>query len=184
MNEKIRNWRVGLAIVGVLLLSGCATFNPSKEVFKEKATYNSREFSLPPDLLYQAVIKVIYSQQFAIEKEDKEKGFILAKRYFQKGKRNIILILQAKIIPEIDKSILYLNALQTSERLFVADRTRFFLWLIPLPGGGGKEASKIKEEEKIIEDRKFYQRFFDRIEEEINKPKEELKDKAERKEEK
>ncbi|OQX53929.1 MAG: hypothetical protein B5M48_02070 [Candidatus Omnitrophica bacterium 4484_213] len=73
-----------------------------------------------------------------------------------------------------------------SERLFVADRTRFFLWLIPLPGGGDKEVSKIKEEEKIIEDRKFYQRFFDRdrIEEEINKPKEELKDKVERKEEK
>ena len=63
----------------------------------------------------------------------------------------------------------------------MADRTRFFLWLIPLPGGGGKEASKIKEEEKIIEDQEFYQRFFEEIEEEINKPKEEPKDKTEEK---
>jgi len=168
----------------VFFLSGCATFSPSKEVFKEKATYNSKEFSVSNDILYQVIIKVIYSQNFAIENEDKEKGFILAKRYFQKGKRNIILVLQAKIIPDKeDKSLLYLNALQTTERLFVADRTRFFLWLIPLPGGGGKEASKIKEEEKIIEDKEFYQRFFKEIEEEIKKSKEEPKDKVEEKKE-
>ena len=166
--------KTGIAVLAVLFLSGCATFNPSREVFKEKVTYNSKEFSVSGGLLYQAVIKVIYAQKFVIEKEDKEGGFILAKRYFQRGKRNIILILQAKLISETDKSVLYLNALQTSERLFVADRTRFFLWLIPLPGGGGKEASKIKEGEKIIEDREFYQKFFDRIEEEINKSKEEL----------
>ena len=168
----------------VFFLSGCATFSPSKEVFKEKSTYNSREFPVSSDLLYQAIIKVICSQNFVIDNEDKAKGFILAKRYFQQGKRNIIVILQAKTISDReDKSALYLNALQTTERLFVADRTRFFLWLIPLPGGGGKEASKIKEEEKIIEDREFYQRFFDEIEKEINKPKEEPKDKTEEKKE-
>jgi len=174
---------VGLLCL-VFFLSGCATFSPSKEVFKEKATYNSKEFTVSSDILYQAIIKVICSQNFVIENEDKEKSFILAKRYFQKGKRNIILVLQAKIISEKeDKTTLYLNALQTTERLFVADRTRFFLWLIPLPGGGGKEASKIKEEEKIIEDQEFYQRFFEEIEEEINKPKEEPKDKTTEKKE-
>jgi hypothetical protein len=165
----------------VFFLSGCVTFSPSKEVFKEKATYNSKEFSVSSDLLYQAIIKVIYSQNFSIENEDKEKGFILAKRYFQKGKRNIILVLQAKIISDKeDKSNLYLNALQITERLFVADRTRFFLWLIPLPGGGGKEASKIKEEEKIIEDQEFYQRFFEKIKEGIKTLKEikEIQDKT------
>ena len=63
----------------------------------------------------------------------------------------------------------------------MADRTRFFLWLIPLPGGGGKEASKIKEEEKTIEDKEFYQRFFEEIEEGIKNLKE-IQDKTKEKE--
>ncbi len=158
------------------LFSGCATFNPSAEVFKEKTTYNVKEFSAPSDSLYQAIVKSIYSQNFAIENEDKTKGFILAKRYFQRGKRNVILILQAKIIPDNEnKSTLYLNALQTTEKLFVADKTRFFLWLIPLPGGGGKEATKIKEEEKMIEDKEFYKKFFEEIEADLPKTREGIK---------
>jgi len=161
----------------VFLFASCATFNPSKEVFKEKASYNFKEFPVSGEILYQAVIKTIYSHNFIVEKENKEGGFILAKRCFQKGKRNIILLLQAKIIPEENKSTLYLSALQTTERLFIADRTRFFLWIIPLPGGGGKEASRIKEGEKVIEDREFYQKFFKEIEKEIAKLKRKLEDK-------
>jgi hypothetical protein len=37
-----------------------------------------------------------------------------------------------------------------------------------LPGGGGKSASQIKEGEKIIEDKKFYQDFFKEIEREVS----------------
>ena len=37
-----------------------------------------------------------------------------------------------------NSSTLYLDAIQTTERLFVSDHARFFLFLIPLPGGGGK----------------------------------------------
>jgi len=54
MNEKIRNWRVGLAIVGVLLLSGCATvrqtaglpYNIEKLVFIKIGMSESEVISL------------------------------------------------------------------------------------------------------------------------------------------
>jgi len=155
-------------LIGFFLIDGCASAPVYKEVFKEKVNYNKREFNVSSEILYQAVVKAICSKSFIIENEDKERGFILAKRYFQKGKRNIILALQAKIVTEGEEyTNLYLNAVETTERLYVADRTRFFLFIIPLPGGGGKEATKIKEGEKIVEDKEFYQNFFSLIEEEI-----------------
>ena len=66
-----------------------------------------------------------------------------------------------------DETTLFLSAIETTERLYVSDRTRFFLLIIPLPGGGGKQATKIKEKERPVEDRKFYQQFLDAIEKEI-----------------
>jgi hypothetical protein len=157
----------------VFLFVGCAGPSVYEEIFRETPRYNSKEFSVSKDVLYEATARAICVKNFIIEKEDKENGFILAKRSFQKGKRTIILALQAKMTSkEKDKSMLYLNTLQTTERLFVADRTRFFLFIIPLPGGGGKEASKIKEGEKIIEDKEFYHNFFSAIESEIRLPSE------------
>lgn len=162
------NRAVILFLVTCFFIAGCATVPVHKEIFREGPTYNQKEFSVSKDILYQAVIKVVCSKNFIIKEENKEKGFILAKRPFQKGKRTIVLALQAKITAdEENRSALYLNALQTTERFFVADRTRFFLWLIPLPGGGGKEASKVKEREKTIEDKEFYQNFFSAVEEGI-----------------
>jgi hypothetical protein len=156
-------------LVGFLFIAGCGTGKVYREIMKDKPSYNSREFSVSPDILYQAVMRIIYSKNFIVEKENQKDGFILAKRYFQKGKRNVILALQAKILPYADnKSLLYLNAFQTTERLYVADRTRFFMFIIPLPGGGGKEATKVKEGEKIIEDKKFYGELFSAIENEIH----------------
>jgi hypothetical protein len=139
-----------------------------KEVFKDKPNYNQKEFPVSKEALYRAVIKAIYPKSFIVEEEDVERGFILAKRSFQRGKRTIVLALQARVVSEAeDKSTLYLNALQTTERLYVADRTRFFFWIIPLPGGGGKEAIKVKEGERIIENKEFYQNFFKAVEKEI-----------------
>jgi len=37
-----------------------------------------------------------------------------------------------------------------------------------LPGGGGKDASQIKEGEKVIDDKKFYQDFFNEIQGEVS----------------
>ncbi len=156
-----------LAVI-FFLIAGCATSPIYKEIFKEDSGYNSKEFSVSKDILYDAAIRTICSKNFIIEKEDKENGFILAKRSLQRGKRTTILVLQAKITAnQENKAALYLNALQTTERFFVADRTRFFLFIIPLPGGGGREATTIKEGEKIIEDKEFYQNFLLAIEKEI-----------------
>ena len=70
-----------------------------------------------------------------------DKDQILAVRSIKKGKRTWILALQAHFFKLDDnKTRLYLNAIETTERTYVADRTRFFLFVVPLPGGGGKEA--------------------------------------------
>ena len=157
-----------LLLASFIVLSGCAT-PVYREVFQEKASYNSREFNVPANILNQAITRAICSKNFIIEKEDSEKGSILAKRSFQRGKRSIVLVLQAKIDSSInDKTMLYLTALQTTEINYVSDHTRFFLFLVPLPGGGGKSASQIKEGEKVIEDKKFYQDFFNEIQKEVS----------------
>jgi len=152
-----------------LIVCGCAT--PAyKDVFKDKPAYNSKSFAVNRDILYQATLRAICARNFIIEKDDQEKGFILAKRSFQRGRKTIILALQANAsFDEAQKTTLYLNALETSERYFVADRTRFLLWLIPLPGGGGKEGSSVKEGERVIEDKTFYENFFVEIDEEARR---------------
>jgi len=157
------------------LVSGCGTSSVYREVFKNgPSQYNSRTFSYSQDLVYAALIKALYSRQFIVENENKETGDLLAKRSFQKGKRSITLLLQTKMVTDEEETTLFLSAIETTERLYVSDRTRFFLLIIPLPGGGGKEATKIKERERPIEDRKFYQQFFEAIEKEIEPGAEEI----------
>jgi hypothetical protein len=138
-------------------------------VFNEKESYNSKEFSVPANILYQAASRAICAKNFIIEKEDIDKGFILAKRSFQRGKRSIVLVVQAKMDTSCnDKTMLYLSALQTTEMYYVSDHTRFFLFLVPLPGGGGKNASQVKEGEKVIDDKEFYKNFFAEIQREVS----------------
>jgi NACalpha-BTF3-like transcription factor len=163
--------RISIIILWILpiFFIGCSTARTYKEVFEQEPIYNSRKFSVASDTLYQATMSTICSKNFIIEKESKDEGLILGKRSFQKGKKTIIVTLQAKISSdEEDGSILYLNALQTTYISYIADRTRFFLWIIPLPGGGGREASEFKQEERIIENAKFYQDFFSIIQNKIN----------------
>ena len=164
MNKKM--WVLGFMWM-VFLVAGCAA-PVYKEVFKDQPSGNSRKFPVGRDALYQATLRTICAKNFIIEKENLNDGFILAKRSFQRGKRTHILVLQANLSPdEKDKTTLYLNAMQTTERYYVADHTRFFLWIVPLPGGGGKEGTNIKEGEEIIEDKEFYQKFFSEIKEQI-----------------
>lgn len=158
-----------LLIAASLMLAGCAT--PTyREVLKKTPDYNKKEFAVSKEVVFKAAAKVICLKGFMLEKEDENEGFILGKRYFKRGKKNIILALQAKVISDQEnKSTLYLTAMETTENSYVADRTRFFLFLIPLPGGGGKEASTIKEGEKMVEDRHFYNSLLSLIENEIKK---------------
>lgn len=162
----------------LLTISGCAA--PAyREVFQERASYNSKEFDVPVNVLYQATTRAVCSRNFIIEKEDAEKGSLLAKRSFQKGKKTIVLVLQARMDSGInDKTMLYLTALETTEMSYVTDKTRFFLFLIPLPGGGGKNATQVKEGEKIIDDKKFYKNFFDAIQREVPLVKAVVKEKS------
>jgi len=161
-------------LILAILVGGCGTPSVYREVFRDGPTqYNSRTFPYSQEAVYTALLKTVYSRKFIVENENKESGDLLAKRSFQKGKRTIALLLQAKFIAgSKDTTTLFLTAMETSERLYVADRTRFLLFIIPLPGGGGKEATKIKEQEKLVEDSKFYQQFFEAIEKELgsNKP--------------
>jgi hypothetical protein len=149
----------------LLILSGCSTPAVYKEVFNGIPAYNQKYFTVSADKLYPAAIKAICSQNFTIANADAAKQIITAKRVFYKGSRNITIALQTNIISNGENSsVLFFNATQATERVFVADRTRFFLWIIPLPGGGGKEATRVREEEKVIDDKEFYKNFFAAVE--------------------
>ncbi len=157
--------RIIFTILFVFLLNACAAPSAYRQVFKDTTTYNSKEFNVSKDVLYTAVIKSFLEKKFIISSEDEDKGNILSERAFQKRKRSFTVVVQGKITPSSEgRSKLYLNAKETVERLYVSDRTRFFLWLIPLPGGGGKQASKVVEREKIIDDELFYKNFFTIVE--------------------
>jgi hypothetical protein len=158
-----------LILTAPFLVSGCSA--PTyRQVFREKASSNSKEFLVSKNDLYHATVKALCANNFIIENEDLEKGFILGKMSFQRGRKTIVLLVQSKIVEESEnKSVVYLNAMETTEVSYVADRTRFFLFIIPLPGGGGKEASSIKLKEKTVQDKAFYKNFLKTIEKEIRK---------------
>lgn len=159
--------------VFIFFLSGCTTFNPSKEVFKQKPDINSKTYDISIDTCWKAVKQVILKKNFNISYEDEDLKRIQAERFFQKRKRTIAVILAANLQPlEENQTTVYLNAIQTTEKLYKRSHRRFFLWIIPLPGGGGEEAERIKEGEKTIADKKFYEGFFEEIEKEIKKFKE------------
>ena len=111
---------------------------------------------------------MLLSKKFVVDHEDQASGLITAKRVFSKSYQNVAVVVQTKIISQGDKEQeLYLNGVQTTERNYVADRTRFFLFIVPLPGGGGKEVTKAKESEIIIDDKDFYKDLFDAVQKEL-----------------
>lgn len=158
--------------LGILFLSGCATFSPSEEVFKEKTNINSRTYDASVNACFDTLKQVILKKNFSLASEDKEAKRLQATRYFQKGRRSIVIVLNANLqsLGE-NKTTVYLNAVQTTEKLYAQSHTRFFLGIIPLPGGGGETAQRLKEGEITIEDQKFYEGFFEEIGEDIRKSK-------------
>jgi hypothetical protein len=158
----------------MIISSGCASAPVYDQIFKEDNSYNQRSFAVSQRELYLATLKTIYAKNFMIDKESEEKDFIVARRSFQEGKKTTILIVQAKIVGDEQggSSTLFLSGLETTERSYVADRTRFLLFIVPLPGGGGKQASTTKEGERVINDKEFYKNFFNEIDKAINKSQE------------
>ncbi len=162
-----------ISIIAVIFtfLSGCAT-PVYRQVVDEKASFNQKVFAVSGDILYQGVVRAMLARSFIIENEQPAKGFILGKRTFQQGRKTTALLLQAKLLADApNKTRLYLSAVETSERLYVVDRTRFFLFIIPLPGHGGQTATQVKEGEKVIQDKVFYRKFFDFICEQVEEVK-------------
>lgn len=156
-----------LTVVLSLALSGCAA--PTyRQVFQEKPAGNYRDFAVPLCDLYSAVTKVMCSRSFIIESEDKDKGFVLGKRSFQRGRQTIVLLVQGKLVGDKNgRSTVFVNAIETTESVYVSDRTRFLLFVLPLPGGGGKEATTVKTAERTVQDHKFYSDFFSEVEKEL-----------------
>ncbi|MCD6539792.1 MAG: hypothetical protein J7K37_03730 [Candidatus Omnitrophica bacterium] len=166
----MRKIKAGIAVFAVFFLSGCATFSPSRELFKEKKNINARTYEASTDVCFRALKQVILKKNFTLSCEDKESKKLQSRRFFQKGKRTITIVLNANLESiEENKTTIYLNAIQATEKIYVRSHTRFFLGLIPLPGGGGEKAERLKEGERTIEDKKFYQGFFEEIEGEIKR---------------
>ncbi|MBF0531688.1 MAG: hypothetical protein HQL23_01160 [Candidatus Omnitrophica bacterium] len=135
-----------------------------QEIAKDKDTYNMRVFPVALPQLQEAVEKVMLAKKMSIESEDKTSGTISAYRKFSRGYKTIVVVLQSKIVSNsAAEQELFLNGIQTTERNYVEDKTRFFLWLVPLPGGGGKHVTTAKEADVFIDDKAWYGELFDAI---------------------
>lgn len=156
-----------VCIAALIFINGCAT--PAyRQMLKEEPKYNVREFSSSKAFVQQSVARALLSKKFMIETEDQDKGFILGKRSFPRGRKTNIVLVQAKVMPVTsDKCTVYLNGVETSEVRYVTDRTRYFLFLIPLVSEGGKQTADVKQGEKIISDKQFYDALFSSMEAEL-----------------
>lgn len=147
--------------------AGCARA-PYKQVLSQQEVTNSREYAAPVDLVYQAALRVLYSRNYVMEKEDPEQAIILGKRMVQRGQQTYAVIVQAKVVDNFDGTAkLFINGVQTTDIAYVADKTRFLLFVIPLPGGGGKEVTSTRREETYISDQTFYKEIFNDVGENI-----------------
>ncbi len=146
-----------------LSFSACGSPQVYKDVFNKDGGPNVRTFSASVDACYLAVKKAILTQNFRIEKEDSQAKSFTAARYFEDGKDSIVLTVFANVIAAgNDKATIYVSAVQHVEKVRTkTDRT--FFGLIPV----GSEATKVKQEERTVEDVEFYKKFFEAVEREI-----------------
>ena len=147
----------------ILLLSACGSSQVYKDVFNKDGGPNVKTFNASVDACYLAAKKAVLSQNFRIEKEDSQAKSFTAARYFEDGKDSIVLTVNANVIASgKDKATIYVSAVQHVEKVRTkTDRT--FFGLIPV----GSEATKVKQEERTVEDVEFYKKFFDAVEKEI-----------------
>lgn len=155
--------RVYFLLVTFAFLSACGSPQVYKDVFNTDSGPNVKTFNVPVEACYLAVKRAVLSQNFRIEKEDLQAKSFTSARYFEDGKDSTVITLNANIIAAgIDKATIYVSAVQHVEKVRVkTDRT--FLGLIPV----GSEATKVKQEERTVEDEEFYKKLFDAVEREI-----------------
>ena len=157
-------------ILLVPLICGCASTKYTyRQIEEDKDPFTSHTFQCSLPALHKAVAQTLLTKKFAIDHEDAANGTLTGSRYFTHGYQKIIVVVQSKIISKSDKEQqLFLNGIQTTERNYVADRTRFLLFIIPLPGGGGKEVTQSKESEFFINDKQFYNDLFIDVQKALN----------------
>jgi len=154
-----------LLSLGFLVAAGCASVPVYKQIQKDNSTYNSRIFTATSEQLHKAVNQMLLSRKFQIDNEDETTGSMMASRYFSQSRSNTVVVIQSRMFSQGNgHQKLFFNGIQTTQRNYITDHTRFLLWLIPLPGGGGKEVTKTKEEEASIADPTFYNDLFDAVE--------------------
>jgi hypothetical protein len=156
-----------IAAVLFIQIAGCAS--TTDRMLQDKPLGNSRDFKASSDVVFSACKRALYDYNFSVEKADTKEMFLLGKKAEQEGRKTHLLLLQVRIEKNVDGASAYLNAYQTTEQEYVKDNTRFLLWIVPLPGGGGKEASSVKAGEKTVNDKKFYDRIFVKIADNISK---------------
>jgi hypothetical protein len=151
-------------LTAILLLAGCSGPSAYNRVFKKPEQHNSRTYPAGLETCWLAVNRAALSLNFGIDKEEKDKGLMEATRHFQEGKRTTTLTMKVSLQPEGEQTTtVYANATDLRERVFTRSHRRFFLWIVPLPGGGGATASRITEGERTVTDRKFHESFFEAV---------------------
>lgn len=152
-----------LCLFMLLFSTACSSPQVYKDVFNTDSGPNVRTFNASVENCYLAAKKAVLSQNFRIEKEDLQAKSFTAARYFEDGKDSIVLTANVNIIAAgKDKTTIYVSAVQHVEKVRTkTDRT--FFGLIPV----GSEATKVKQEERTVEDAEFYKKFFDAVEKEI-----------------
>ncbi len=137
-------------IASFLFLNGCAATTMYRGVFKEDSFSHIKEFNVDKEILFISLIEVLCLRQFTIISDDEEKGVVLAKRVFLKDKTNYNLNIQGKIIRENEnKYMLSINTVEAVETV--------------------KGMKRVLKREKLINDKKFYEKFFSEIENSIKK---------------
>ncbi len=167
MKGEVRRFLVALSLL-LLFLTGCGGSDPYKHAFKKESP-NMKVFPYPLEETWTAVVRAALAHNFTIEKEDSAARLLQASRYYQKGKRMVQLLLTVSVQPVEDgRSAVYVNAVQRAEKLYVK-KEYWKLLIIPTPFTKSKEATLAKEEEKTIEDKRFYRDFFRAVEKELNR---------------
>ncbi|MBI5683376.1 MAG: DUF2242 domain-containing protein [Deltaproteobacteria bacterium] len=152
-----------LFLLPILLLSACSQ-QVYKDVFNTDSGPNVRTFNASVDTCHLAAKRAVLSQNFRIEKEDLQAKSFTAARYFEDGKDSTVLTINANVIATGDKATVYISAVQHVDKIRTkTDRLGLTLGLIPI----GSEATKVKQEERTVEDAEFYKKFFDAVEKEI-----------------
>ena len=161
---KVIKFATVLICIVILTLVGCGG-NIYHDVFNDENSINVKAFAVPAERCYQSAKRAVLSQNFRIEKDDVQTNSFVAARYFDDGKDTIVLTLSVNVMNTgNDKATVYASAVQHMDKVRVkTDRT--LLGLLPV----GSEATKVKQNEKTIEDKEFYERFFAAIDKEIKK---------------